>query len=174
MNLVLTGFMGTGKSALGRILAQRLGYRFLDADALIEAEEGMPIPEIFTAKGEEYFRQCETRLAQRLAGEDRKVIATGGGFVLNPENIRQLRTGSVIINLSATPEAIYGRVKACTHRPLLAVADPLAEIRKLLEVREPFYREADLILDTNSAGLEELAEEVLTWLESGRMVEWKS
>lgn len=163
-NIVLIGFMGTGKTTLGRQVAYQLNYEFLDTDQLIETKTGMEIPAIFKIYGETYFRRLESELAAELALLNHKVISTGGGFPLNPGNIDVLRPNSFIVLLQATPEIIYDRVKDNTERPLLKVADPLQKITEMLRERESFYRNADFILDTDT-GLEEL---------SGRLIEeWK-
>jgi shikimate kinase len=164
MNIVLTGFMGTGKSTIGNLLAQRLKLKFIDTDAQIETETGSTIAQIFQSKGEGYFRQLESQLAIRLAAEDNQIIATGGGFVLNPHNIKVFKPNGVIVALTASPEAIYERVKEQNQRPLLEVIDPLARITELLIERAPFYLNADLTINTVDKKPTELVEQIITEL----------
>lgn len=164
MNLVLIGFMGTGKSKIGRMLALELGYDFIDTDLLIEAECGKKITQIFQEEGEAFFRRIENKLAGELGRQDRKVISTGGGWVLNPENIRLTRINGFIISLNAQPEIIYQRIKAEIHRPLLATADPLSEINRILSQRENLYQNADLVMDTSRETPELVTEQIINEL----------
>lgn len=161
MNLVLIGFMGTGKSRVGRLLAGELGYEFIDTDHLIETGQGKTITRIFQEEGEAFFRGLENKLAQSLSGSDRQVIATGGGWVLNPENLRLCRINGFIISLLAPPEIIYERTKQETHRPLLACPDPLKEITRILTLRENLYHQADLVVDTSRENPEELSKRII-------------
>lgn len=161
MKIVLIGFMGTGKSSLGRLLARELNFSFVDTDALIEERQGRSITELFALDGEPFFRQLERDLARELAPARQVVISTGGGFPLEPENIRVLRPNGLIVALKATPEMIYQRIKHETHRPLLAHADPLNRITTLLKTREAVYQNADLTLDTTHRSLEAMAAEVI-------------
>ncbi|NLY73880.1 MAG: shikimate kinase [Firmicutes bacterium] len=156
MNLVLIGFMGTGKSKIGKLLAGELGYEFVDTDLVIETECGLKIAEIFATKGEAFFRDLEHQLAQRLSGTDHQVIATGGGWVLNPANLELSSANGFIISLIAAPEIIYERIKAENHRPLLACEDPLAKIRQIMSQRANLYQKADLVMDTSEKTPEEL------------------
>jgi shikimate kinase len=167
MNIVLIGFMGTGKSVAGQVLAHELGMRFLDTDALIEKTEKTAIGRIFGEKGEPYFRDLESRVIKTLQDYDNFVIATGGGIVLREENVRQLKEVGPLVLLWAEPEAIYERVKKEKHRPLLNVVEPLTEIKKLLALREPFYRRAaDLEVETSKRSVDQVVEEIKTWLRS--------
>jgi len=160
-NIVLFGFMGTGKTRVGRAVAERLGMTYVDLDDLIEAREGVAISEIFAAKGEAFFRQVESEIAAEAAQLDGRVIATGGGVVLNEANIRVLERTGVGICLSATPEAVYERVKGETHRPLLRVDDPMARIRALLEYRRPFYAKVGHQIDTTGQPVEAVIDAVI-------------
>ncbi len=164
MNLVIIGFMGTGKSKIGRMLALKLGYDLIDTDLLIEADCGKKITQIFQEEGEAFFRRLENNLAGELGQSDRKVIATGGGWVLNPENLRLSRINGFIISLNARPEIIYERIKAEAHRPLLADADPLSEINRILKQREKLYRDADLVVDTSRKAPGQIVEEIINEL----------
>lgn len=164
MNIVLIGFMGTGKTSVGRLLANRLGYDFIDTDAVIERLEGRSISEIFATDGERYFRNLEAEQALILANADRRVVATGGGFPLNPKNIELLHGNSVIVLLQASPQTILERVQPDQNRPLLQVDDPLSKIESLLVVRAAFYAVADITVDTSDKDLQEVAEFIHTEL----------
>jgi len=141
-NIALIGFMGVGKSTVGNLLADTLGFELIDTDKVIEQREGRRISEIFTHPGETYFRNCEAALVGELASARGKVISTGGGMIANPKNLESLRAHSLIVCLWASPEIIFERVKNQTHRPLLQTPDPLAKIRALMQERTPTYREA--------------------------------
>jgi len=156
MNIVLIGFMGCGKSSVGRALAKQLGAWHLDTDQEVEKREGMSIPDIFAKKGEGYFRQAETDLVKRLArqrGRKRLVISTGGGLPLRAENATYLKEIGPVIWLRARPETIADRVgPRLAHRPLVAGhADNLiGRIEELLGQREPVYADvADHMIDTD-------------------------
>lgn len=160
-NIILTGFMGSGKSTVGRILARNLGWEFLDTDREIESREGRTIPEIFEAQGEEAFREMETRLAGELKALHRRVIATGGGFMVRPENRERAAEAGPIVLLIATPEQIWHRVKRSRHRPLLKTADPEGRIRELLQQREDAYASIPLRVETGGKTPYSIAEDVL-------------
>lgn len=159
-NIILTGFMGVGKTSVGTRLARDLGYVFVDTDELIEADQKMTITDIFAQKGEPYFRDVEARIiGQVLAGEG-KVVSTGGGAVIREENRAAFRKGGLTVCLTARPQVIYDRVKHEAHRPLLQVPDPKAKITELLGSRERFYREADLVIDTSDRPVEDIITEI--------------
>lgn len=160
-NIVLTGFMGTGKTEVGKILAQRFGYTFLDADSIIEQEQKMSITEIFRLYGEPYFRDIESAVLRRLAERDRVVISTGGGAVLRQENMDYLRKKGIIVCLTASPETILRRTSNDNSRPLLQVEDPLKKIKELLEFRRPYYERSDIMIDTEGKSPLEVAEEII-------------
>jgi shikimate kinase len=144
LNLYLVGMMGAGKSAVGRPLAEALGYRFVDADSAIEAVAGRPIPQIFAEQGEAGFRELETAVVGQIATWHSLVVATGGGVVSRPENWGHMRQG-VVIWLDAPSELLLARLSADpTPRPLLQSDDPEARLQALLEQRRPLYRQADL------------------------------
>ena len=144
VNLYLVGMMGAGKSAVGRPLAEALGYRFLDADQVLEQAAGRPIPAIFEADGEEGFRELETAVLDRITGWHSLVVATGGGVVTRPVNWGHLHQG-VVIWLDAPAELLLDRLQADpTPRPLLATQDPAARLETLLQARRPLYAQADL------------------------------
>lgn len=164
MKIVLTGFMGTGKSAVGCRLAERLALPFIDLDAAIEAAAGMTIPEIFASEGEPGFRRRERELIASLANRGSCVIATGGGAVLDLENVRNLRTGAILVHLAAKPAVILRRLETDTYRPLLYTPDRLATIRELLEQRSSAYAQADLSIDTSEVGIEEIVDRIVCHL----------
>lgn len=160
-NIALCGFMGTGKSAVGRLVAEQLHFAFLDTDTVIEARTGKRIPQIFAEQGEPYFRQLEDKIVKELALRERTVISTGGGLVVNPENMASLKQHAFVVCLWARPEAIYARVKDQNHRPLLNEANPIEKIRALLAERAPFYKQANVLLNTEIRSPREVAQQVL-------------
>jgi len=140
-NIVLTGFMGTGKTTVGRMLAERLGYAFMDTDDIIQERAGRSIPEIFQDRGEAAFREMEAAVAQELADKEGLVIATGGRMMLDPANAAALSRKGRVFCLAATPEEITDRVTRddAVRRPLLEVDDPTGRIMELLREREAGY-----------------------------------
>ncbi|MBI5787789.1 MAG: shikimate kinase [Candidatus Schekmanbacteria bacterium] len=164
-NVILTGFMATGKSAVGRVLAQRLGYKFIDTDNLIAEQAKKSIAQIFQDEGEAHFRCLETELLRQLENAQGLVIATGGGMILPEENFRRLKKLGPVICLTASPEVILARAKrGQTKRPLLNTPDPLEKITQLLEKRKPFYRLADFTVDTSGNNPAEAADSIFTYL----------
>jgi len=159
-NVILTGFMGVGKTSVGTRLAKDLGFTFVDTDMLIEADQKITITDIFSSFGEPYFRDTETRIIKQALENDNQVLSTGGGAVIRDENRRMFKEGGITICLSARPEVIFERIKHETHRPLLTVPDPLARIRELLAAREQYYRQADLIIDTSDKTVDEVINEI--------------
>jgi shikimate kinase len=160
-NLVLLGFMGTGKTALGRRLAQLTGFAFREMDAEIERRAGKPIPRIFAEDGEEMFRRLETNLAVEWGQLSNSIISCGGGVVLRAENLHALGQNGVLVCLTATPEVILARTARAKNRPLLQVADPGQRIRELLAARAPYYAKIPVQIDTSGADLDTLADPVL-------------
>ena len=144
LNLYLVGMMGAGKSAVGRPLADALGYRFVDADTVLEGAAGRTIPEIFASEGEAQFRQLETAVLGQISGWHSLVVATGGGVVTRPENWGHMRQG-VVVWLDAPAQLLLTRLGSDpTPRPLLQVDDPGSRLRQLLAERQPLYAQADL------------------------------
>jgi 3-dehydroquinate synthase len=162
-NVVLIGFMGTGKTAIGEAAAERLGYAFVDTDAAIEAQAGRSIARIFADEGEPAFRRLETQVVAAVAARDGSVIATGGGVPLSEENMRRLRRNGVIVALHANPEAILARLGDGLARPLLG-ADPAGSVRRLLKEREAAYRAADLVIETSSLPVAAAADRVVAFV----------
>lgn len=153
--------MGSGKTSVGRLVAAQLEFDFLDTDALIEAEAGMSIREIFRQEGEAGFRNRERKVVQALAGCNRTVIATGGGLPTYDDHLERLKEHSLVVCLWASAETLYLRVRHHDHRPLLQTADPLARIRELLARREPWYRQADVLIQTEHRPIREVAAQVI-------------
>jgi shikimate kinase len=165
-NIVLVGFMGTGKSVVGKRLAKELKMKFISTDDIIEEREKRPIAEIFAKSGEPYFRGVEKEAVREVSGFDNVVIAAGGGAVLNEENMANLREKGVVICLNATPEAIYERTKKYRTRPLLNVADPVAKIKELMNARAPFYAKAEYQIETTGKSVSEVAKEIINLYQS--------
>ncbi len=161
VNLYLIGMMGSGKSAVGRPLAEALGYRFLDADTSIEQVAGKPIPDLFASEGEAGFRALEAAVLNQIAAWHSLVVATGGGVVTRPENWGQLHQG-LVIWLDAPDALLLERLKADpTPRPLLACPDPAARLAALLEQRRPLYAQADLHIRQDGRPPREVALQVI-------------
>lgn len=168
-SLILIGFMGTGKSTLGRVLAERLHLEQVDLDEVVVQEQNMPISDIFSRYGEERFRELEHDVVCRYAAQPNLIISPGGGAVLREENRKVMRECCTVISLLARPEVILERVnRDATVRPVLENRKPgqskLERIEEVLTQRMPCYQEADFILDTSDAPVELLAEQVLSWL----------
>jgi shikimate kinase len=160
-NIALCGFMGTGKSSVGRLVAQQLRFAFLDTDAVIEARAGKSITDIFAQEGEAAFRALESKVVHELASRNYTVISTGGGLVVDPENLASLKQHAMVVCLWATPETIWARVKNQSHRPLLADPQPLEKIRSLLAQRAPFYKQADALVNTELRSTRDVAQQVI-------------
>lgn len=161
-NVILIGFMGSGKSTVGITLSYRLQYVLSDTDKMIEKKEGRSISEIFAVEGEEYFRQKETELLEKLKEEKGKqIFAVGGGTPLRAENRKLLRELGTVVYLKTSPEAVYERLRGDTTRPLLQGDDPMKKIRTLLGEREEIYREtADIITETDRKRPAQIAGEI--------------
>ncbi|MDO8746888.1 MAG: shikimate kinase [Thermodesulfovibrionales bacterium] len=160
-NIVLTGFMGTGKSEVSKELAKVLGWKAIDVDTEIEKSQNMKITGIFKQFGEQGFRDIETELIKKLSKNKNVIISTGGGAVLRQENMDALRENGVVICLTATPETILKRISNNNDRPLLQVKNPLNKIKELLEFRMPYYEKADIMIDTENKTPLEIAEKII-------------
>ena len=160
-NLALVGFMGTGKSTVGHHVADDLRFTFLDTDDLLEKRADKSIARIFAEDGEPVFRQLESDLVRDLETKTNCVIATGGGLIVNPANLASLKKHALVICLWASPEAIWQRTRHQSHRPLLNGPDPLQTIRTLLAAREPYYRQADVLVNTEYRGLREVTHQII-------------
>ena len=167
MNIYLVGFMGTGKSAVGKELAKKKKWQFVDLDELIESEEKRSIPEIFAKDGEPYFRKIEKKSLKQVSTQKKFVVACGGGIVINSENIKIMKQSGIIICLTAVVDIILKRTNSFTHRPLLRVANPKKQIELLLKLRAPYYAKADKTIDTSQLSLEEVTDKVLKLIPRG-------
>jgi shikimate kinase len=164
-SMVLVGMMGVGKSSIGRRLAARLGVPFVDADSEIEKAAGMNIADIFARHGEAYFRSGEARVIARLLDGGPQVLATGGGAVMNADTRAAIKAKGVSIWLSAELDVLMRRInKRKNDRPMLQTADPAATLRELLVVREPFYAQADLTVQSREVPHDAIVSEIMTVL----------
>jgi shikimate kinase len=169
MNLVFIGFMGVGKTCVGKGVAERLAWPFIDTDLLIEEALAMSVPQIFAQHGETVFRQVEREVVGRVAQRTRCVIATGGGVVLDPENIDALKENGLLIHLSLSPQTIFDRIGHQSDRPLLETDRPRQTLESLFQERDRLYRAcSDLTIDRNGLGVDETIERVLTMADPGR------
>ncbi len=164
MNIVLIGLMGAGKTTIGRKLAQRLGYHFLDMDDQIEQEAGCAISDIFEYQGETHFRALETKLLSRMRSLQNTVISTGGGAIMTQGNLELMRQIGTVIYLKAPKEVILERVLRSQHRPLLKVENPTEKITSLLDERMPYYEQADHIVDTQNLSPHRIASQIIRYL----------
>lgn len=157
-NIILIGYMGCGKSTVGRKAAKAVGYTFLDTDVLIEKEEGMTISRLFEEKGEPYFREKETETIRRLMEEPKgNIIATGGGLPMKEENARILKELGTVIYLKAETETLVNRLSGNNQRPLLKNGDLKEKVETMLAIRGPVYEEcADLVLQTDQMSFYEI------------------
>lgn len=161
VNIALIGFMGTGKTSVGRLVADLLRFDFLDTDELIQTGTGRSITDIFNKDGEAAFRKLESKTVGDLSSRTKTVISTGGGLPVNPDNLASLKTHALVVCLWSSPEKIWERVRHQGHRPLLHDKDPQAKIRELLAAREPFYKQADVLLNTELRSVREVAQQVI-------------
>ncbi len=188
MNIYLVGFMGTGKTSVGRLLAEkknrlesrgsvsgsrshrlknrgsasgsRSQWHFVDLDELIELKEQRRIVDIFAREGEPYFRKIEKKALKEVCGQKKFVVACGGGVVLDKDNIKVMKKSGILVCLTATPKEILKRVSVNTQRPLLNVENPVRRIELLLKMRAPYYMQADKIIDTSRFSIKEVVEKI--------------
>jgi len=156
-NIALVGFMGSGKSTVGGLVAQMLHFDFVDTDEMIEKIALKKISDIFEREGEARFRQYEQELALSLEKLERTVISTGGGFITNPGVLEGLKKHALVVCLWASPHVLLRRVSRQSHRPLLREANPLEKIQELLEKRREHYRQADVLLNSDQRSPREVA-----------------
>lgn len=160
-NIYLVGFMGTGKTAVGRELARKKKMHFVDLDELIELKERRTISGIFAKEGEPYFRKVEKRVLKEVSTQKKFVVACGGGIVLDKDNIRTMKETGLAVCLTASPEVILKRTSAYAHRPLLNVKEPKKQIDLLLKMRAPYYALADKAIDTTHSSVKEATEKII-------------
>lgn len=160
-NIVLVGFMGTGKTTVGQALAKRLRRAFVDMDSELEARAGKSISRIFAEEGEKAFRRRERELVVECSCRTNLVVAAGGGVVLNPDNIRDFTATGYVVCLKATPDEILRRVSGSQDRPLLEEGAKAERIRTLLEARQPLYDALPYQVETTGKSVEEIVAEIL-------------
>ncbi len=172
-NIILIGFMGSGKTSIGRLVAQRLGFQFVDTDAVVVEQAGLQIAEIFAKQGEPWFREQETAALRRIGILNRTVVSTGGGIVLRRENRELLRELGLVVWLTASEEVIFERVSRNKKRPLLQTDDPRATVHELLEQRRPLYEgAAQFTLDSSTLAHDAAADAVIA--EARRAFSWQT
>ncbi len=161
MNIYLVGFMATGKTAVGKALAKKKKWQFLDLDELIELRQRCTISDIFAKEGEPYFRRIEKKVLKEVAAEKKFVVACGGGIVLDAQNIRLMQETGKLICLLASVDVILKRTAGCSHRPLLDVKNPREKIEILMKLRAPFYAQVDCTVDTSKLSIEEVVRKII-------------
>jgi len=166
INIALIGFMGSGKTTVGRMIAERLNYSFIDTDKLIEEKTGKAISDIFKNEGEDSFRQIESRVLEEVLKGRGAIVSCGGGIVLREKNRAMLKESSVVIYLRAEASELFKRVGGTGYkRPLLNVENPMQEVERLLKERDPLYREvADITIDTTGRRLDEVVDLIINEL----------
>ena len=160
-NIILTGFMGTGKTTAGRVLAKCLGWKFVDTDDLVEKEAGKSIRDIFKDDGEDVFRGLERQVAAGIREFRHHVVATGGGIVLDPVNMRNLGKSGLLILLMADVDSIWSRIRCHDHRPLLQCEDPRSRIGELLKERSVVYNQIPQKVETGDVSIEKIVDQIL-------------
>ena len=165
-NIALVGFMAVGKSAVGRNLARKLRRRFVDIDALIEKAEGHKVREIFTRKGEAYFRALEKQKLGEVLAESGQVIATGGGIVMDEDNLRLLQQNTLLVGLTASTDVLVSRAGKNSKRPLLNCGDVRQRVEELLQRRQSQYAQAHVTIDTSGVAIEQVVEKILQFIQS--------
>jgi len=159
--VILTGFMGSGKSSVGKLLSESLGCNFIDLDNVIVSETGKTINEIFAESGEESFRKLESKCLQRVLNNGLSVVAGGGGLVIAESNRQMMRNSGFVINLSASFESVLKRLEGATDRPLYSGQDAVNRVQRLMEERKQFYADADIRIDTDNKSVEDVVAEIL-------------
>ncbi len=173
-NVYLVGFMGTGKTSVGKELAKAKQYQFVDLDDLIELKERRRITDIFAKDGEPYFRKVEKKALKEVSREKGFVVACGGGVVLDKDNIKLMKETGKLICLSASCEAILKRVSSQSHRPLLNVANPKKQIDLLLKMRAPYYAQSDKMIDTSKFSVKQVVSKITKFTEEIKKAKGKS
>ncbi len=172
-NIYLTGFMGTGKSISGKVLAKKIAREFVETDKVIEDKQGLKIADIFSQKGEPYFRALEKKVVGELSLRDNLVVSCGGGMICSEDNLKTLKSTGIVFSLKASALIIYERIRNDDQRPLLSVDDPLDKIKELLEERECYYKQAHHVIDTESMLPQDIASEIIRILGSEELINSK-
>jgi len=170
-NIALVGFMGTGKTTIACMLAERFHAEFVDIDELIEVRQQKKIVDIFAEKGEEFFRKVEKEVVAEISSQQNKIISCGGGVVLDVDNILNLKQNCILVCLQASPEVIIERTKSSGGRPLLNVPNPKEKIRELLNIREIYYAKADYTVNTSSLDKIQVVDKIESWLKTKKLIE---
>ena len=166
-NIYLVGLMGSGKTTVGRRLATQLGREFIDTDQTLEQRTGVTVSHIFEVEGEAGFREREARLLEEVSREENRVVSTGGGIVLDPENRKRMLDSGITVYLNASLAVLWNRLRDCKTRPLLKTDDPKATIRQLIVARDPLYREnADLVVEVSSDSASKTANHIAQWVKN--------
>lgn len=165
-NIVLTGLMGSGKTTVGKVLANKLTKKFIDTDELIEKQEKISINEIFSSFGESCFRTLETEMIKKVCKSQNQIISTGGGIVEKPENIKILKKKSVVFYLYAPVEELFERIKNEKNRPLLNNDAPKWALEKLFQKRESLYEQCDVKIETSGKSIDQITEEIIEKFEN--------
>jgi shikimate kinase len=163
--LLLTGFMGSGKSSVGRVLAQRLGCPFVDLDSEIVSNAGRSINDLFAQDGEQAFRTLERACLKTVLGGGISVVATGGGVVISDENRCLMRSQGLVVNLAVSLRQVLERLHGASDRPLFAGSNAPNSVKLLMDAREQFYADADIRIDTDGKSVEDVAAEILRFVE---------
>lgn len=171
-NIILTGFMGSGKTSVGKLLAESMGYKFIDTDSVIVEIEKKPITDIFANQGEEYFRKVETRAIEIALANECAVIATGGGSVTIEENRKLFREKGIIINLKCSIEVVFKRLENTSGRPLFA-SKSVKEIGELMSQRERFYADNDYCIDVSLLTPIDIVKQIMVYYEKHNKKEQK-
>jgi shikimate kinase len=166
--VILTGFMGSGKSSVGRILAKYLSWQFIDLDSEIVAASGRTINDIFSIDGEQVFRSMESNCLQRVLQGGLSVIATGGGAVVSAENRTLMRARAVVVNLNVSLPQVLQRLHGAVDRPLFSGDDTANRVKLLMDERKQFYADADIRIDTDGKSVEDVAAEILRFVKGLR------
>jgi shikimate kinase len=161
MNIVLTGFMGTGKTAVGRRLAEELHLKFVDVDSMVVGRAGQPIPEIFSSQGEAAFRKLESEIIEEVASLDKAVVATGGGALIDPKNRENLQRRGILVCLTAKAGTLLDRLKDDVTRPLLAGEKLSERIERLMKERQAVYDLCPVQVTTDEKTIAEVTDEIV-------------
>ncbi|MCP4653251.1 MAG: shikimate kinase [Candidatus Omnitrophica bacterium] len=164
-NIYLVGFMGTGKTYVGKIIANRLGRSFVEMDETIEKQQNRKIVDIFAKDGQAHFRALENKLLNELAEKNNLIVSCGGGVICNDENIKLLKKSGVVFNLHSSAQKVYDRTKMHKTRPILNVDDPLSRIKELMAERAKYYNQADYTVLSEDQTPQEVAENIINLLD---------